>query len=190
MFPAILSKTWWRSLVKGEAGDPADKDPDELEQLEEEETLLMQEESDGSEDDSDDIDEGSDDFEDEEEVASPSMPWRGRVDNAKDFFAGEVIYRYDILGPSDQSRLKGSYRVEVKGNKGGVWTLLVGDQLEVLNRREDAEIVLSIQQREFVQLINGELNPQMAILAQKLRLTGDIKKVALFQSLLSPPNQE
>lgn len=115
-----------------------------------------------------------------------NLPVRAKVKSAKEFFSTEILYRFDILEDEDRSELKGSYRLELKGYQGGVWTVSLGDGLEVVNRREDAEIVLTMQQRDFVTLVNGQLNPQLAIFAQKMRVSGDVKKAILFQNLLCP----
>lgn len=113
-------------------------------------------------------------------------PWKTRIDSAKDFFATELLYRFDILEPAERGALSGTYRIELRGYKGGVWTLNIGDDLEVLNRREEAEVVLAMQQRDFLQLVNGQLNPQLAILSQKVKIQGDIHKITAFNALLSP----
>ncbi len=115
-----------------------------------------------------------------------NLPVRAKVKSAKEFFSTEILYRFDILEDDDRADLKGSYRLELKGYQGGVWTVNLGDALEVVNRREDAEIVLTMQQRDFVTLVNGQLNPQLAIFAQKMRVSGDVKKAILFQNLLCP----
>lgn len=173
MLPAILSKTWWRSLVKGEEAAVSAEEYSEIDEEEEVEESFEEEEED------EDL---------PEEDFRPVK--RGRVDSAKEFFSTELIYRFDILQPNVQEELRGSYRVEVKGNAGGTWTVVVDKDLQVVNERQEADVVMSLQQRDFVQLINGDLNPQMGILAQKIKLQGDVRKVASFQSLLYPIGQE
>lgn len=116
------------------------------------------------------------------------MPWRSRVDSAKEFFAAEILYRYDLLAPADKEKMKGNYRVELKGFRGGVWTITLGGDLVVVNRKEDADVVLVLQQHDFLQLVNGELNPQLAILSEKIRITGDVRRAIAFELLLVPEN--
>ncbi len=111
---------------------------------------------------------------------------RAKVTSAKEFFNSEILYRFDILEDADREDLKGAYRVELKGYQGGIWTVVVGDQLEVVNRREDAEIVLTMQQSDFIHLVNGNLNPQLALFAQKMRVQGDVKRAVHFQTVLVP----
>lgn len=218
---AILSKTWWRSLVKGD-GSPegeVNSSGEEIDQLNakadddflfadlevsatppEVETASGEESGQESQPDRGrnrsrgrrergprDRRGGGDDRREPREDAPSRLPQRARVASAKDFFTEEAIYRYDLMLPQQREELKGEYRIEVKGNKGGVWSLKIDSSLEIVNRREDADVVLSLQQKDFVQLVNGDLNPQMAILAQKMKVLGDMRSVATLQSLLVPP---
>lgn len=114
------------------------------------------------------------------------LPWRSDVPSAKDFFGTEVLYRFDIIPPELRELLAGTYRIELKGYKGGVWSMNIGKDLVVVNRREEAEVVISMQHNDFISIVNGELNPQLAILAQRARFSGDVRKVVALQSLLAP----
>ena len=226
---AILSKTWWRSLVKGDGSPdilPQDGDNDQLKASEAEDDFLFADlessynladsdveapprEESGEDSQSDRGRnltrggrrdggrrensgreagrEGSRDRREPREESPPRLPARARVASAKDFFSEEAVYRFDLMVPLQREELKGDYRIEVKGNKGGVWSLKVDSGIEIVNRREDADVVVSMQQRDFVQLVNGDLNPQMAILAQKMKVLGNLRSVATLQSLLVPP---
>ncbi len=219
---AILSKTWWRSLVKSD-GTPEDgvgaPDGDQQNQdaesdddflfadLEVSDTVVETDLEMAPGQEGEEISEGpserggrnrrnrrdrrdrrnGEDRRELREESAPRNPPRAKVTSAKDFFSEEAIYRFDLLLPPQREELKGDYRIEVKGSKGGVWSLKIDNALEIVNRREEAKVVLSIQQKDFIQLINGDLNPQMAILAQKMRVTGDMREVATLQSLLVPP---
>ena len=123
------------------------------------------------------IDEGS------EEV----LPWRSDVKSPREFFSTEILYRYDILEAAEQNALVGSYRLELKGNEGGIWSISVNDEITVENTADsDAEIVISMNRNDFMNIINGRLNPQLAILAQKIKVKGDTRRAVIFQSLLTP----
>lgn len=117
---------------------------------------------------------------------APTYPHRSKIKSAKEFFNTEILYRFDILEDHERVDLRGDYRIELRGFQGGVWTIRIGDVIEVVNRREDAEISIVMQQRDFLQLVNGTLNPQLAIFAQKMRITGDLRKAILFQLILTP----
>lgn len=115
-----------------------------------------------------------------------NKPSRSTIKSAKEFFNTEILYRFDIIQDTLRKQLAGTYRLELKGYQGGIWTVKVGDQLDVVNKREDSEITYNMQQRDFVLLVNGELNPQLAIFAGKMKITGDLKKSVSFIELLAP----
>jgi hypothetical protein len=209
---AILSKTWWRSLVKGDENSESNPEAEQREGTEGEDTSddFLFEDLEQTESLPDDVSEVLADGAEAQDEAQPGtgrpqrgrrggrergrrdddtprIPPRAKVASAKDFFTDEAIYRFDIMEVPRREELKGDYRIEVKGNKGGVWTLKVDTGLEIVNRREDAAVVVSIQQKDFIQLVNGDLNPQMAILAQKMKVSGEMRSIATLQSLLVPP---
>lgn len=121
--------------------------------------------------------------------APTELPWKARVSSAKEFFATEILYRHDILLKEERDRLAGQYRIELKGYQGGVWSLDVGDDISVVNRREEAPVVMTMQQSDFMRIVNGELNPQIALLARKIRVTGDVRKAVALQLLLAPSSE-
>ncbi|MBP9838259.1 MAG: SCP2 sterol-binding domain-containing protein, partial [Proteobacteria bacterium] len=114
---------------------------------------------------------------------------RTNIYTAKDFFNEEIHYRFDILDDDERKELEGTYRLELKGYQGGVWSVKVGENIEIVNRREDTEIVINMQHRDFLSLANGQLNPQLAIFAQKMKIVGDLKKAINFQLLISPTSR-
>ncbi len=115
-----------------------------------------------------------------------NFPWKSKIKSAKEFFNTEILYRHDILLQSERDRISGDYRIELKGYQGGIWSFSVGEDVKVVNRKLDAEVVLSMQQSDFLNIVNGELNPQIALLSRKIKVTGDIKKAIALQSLFAP----
>ena len=116
-------------------------------------------------------------------------PVSAKIKTAKEFFATEILYRFDVLERDARERVAGSYRVEIKGNKGGVWSMQVGDELNVVNRRDEADLVFVLQHRDFIALVNGDINPQLSLLAQKVRVTGDYRRAVSALSLFAPPSE-
>lgn len=111
---------------------------------------------------------------------------RAQIEKAKEFFNTEILYRFDILENKERDSIKGKYRIELKGYNGGVWSLDLGNDIVINNKREDAEIVMSLKHADFLNIVNGKLNPQLAITAQKLKITGDIRKALEFNQILLP----
>jgi hypothetical protein len=125
-----------------------------------------------------------DDYYDEDEEKSRV---REDIESAKEFFNTEVLYRYDILDDERRAELIGRYRIEIRGDKGGVWTLDVNEKtINVISQREDADLVLMLHHEDFLSIVNGKLNPQIALVSQRVKVSGDSKKASLFQNIMSP----
>ena len=117
------------------------------------------------------------------------LPWKSNIGSSKEFFNTEILYRYDILHLEEREKVNGSYLLELEGDGGGFWTVKLANDINVENSREDADISLTMSQKDFLNIVNGELNPQLAILAKKIQIKGDIKKAIAFQSLLAPTGE-
>jgi|GEM_PF-4335093 len=117
---------------------------------------------------------------------APALPWKGRVETAKEFFATELLYRHDLLEKEQKDAVAGRYRIELRGYRGGVWTMDIAQDIRVVNKREHADVVLAMPQHDFVALVNGELNPQLAILSKRVRISGDVRRALAVQSILAP----
>jgi len=124
----------------------------------------------------------------EEEEEKPKA--RDDIQSVKEFFNSEVLYRFDILDDQRRTDLIGRYRIEVRGDKGGVWTLdLSQNKIDVTPQREEADLVLMLHSDDFISIVNGELNPQIALVSQRVKVSGDSKKASLFQNIMSPLNE-
>lgn len=117
---------------------------------------------------------------------SDGIPFKTKVESPKEFFSAEVLYRFDIIPPEELTPIKGDYRIELKGTDGGVWSIKVGDTLEVNNVWQEADTVLIMQQRDFMEIVNGTLNPQLALLSKKVEVKGDTQRAIKIQDLLAP----
>lgn len=129
-----------------------------------------------------------DDYYEEEEEEKPKA--RDDIQSVKEFFNSEVLYRFDILDEQRRTDLIGRYRIEVRGDKGGVWTLdLSQNKIDVTPQREEADLVLMLHSEDFISIVNGVLNPQIALISQRVKVSGDSKKASLFQNIMSPLNE-
>ncbi len=114
------------------------------------------------------------------------LPSSNKVETVNEFFNTEFVYRYDILEDEDRDSQKGKYRFEFGGEENKVWTVSIDDDFEVKNSNEEAGIVMSVAEKDFLNLVNGEINPQLAILAGKLKIEGDLGKAINLLDLLVP----
>jgi hypothetical protein len=111
---------------------------------------------------------------------------RAPVTSAKEFFNTELLYRFDLLTNDERDALKGSYRLEIRGNDGGVWSLKLDKDVTVSPSKNDAELVLMMHFDDFISVVNGKINPQIALASRRMKISGDSKKASLFQNILAP----
>ncbi len=134
--------------------------------------------------------EGAYDFESGELIDDDphaGIPSRNMVSSAKEFFNTEILYRFDILEDAERKKLTGKYLVELVGDASEAWSVELDNDLEIVNKKiDDAEVTLKVSERDFVLLVNGDLNPQLAFLSEKVKTSGSLDKALSFQSILAP----
>lgn len=125
------------------------------------------------------------------------IPSKNNVKSVREFFNTEFLYRFDILEDHERANLKGSYKLEIQGDKKAEWFVDLNDDPTVKssqNKNEtDAdlsdikpEVTISMKERDFILIVNGELNPQLAFLSEKVKVKGSLEKALAFQVIIAP----
>ena len=86
----------------------------------------------------------------------------------QDFFAElEGRFKAELAG-----ELEASFQFELLGDDGGLWTVEVGEGAcrVIEGRAENPSLTATMSAGDFVEMINGRLNPQLAFLSGKLSL--------------------
>lgn len=162
-----------------EEDDDEDYEVEEVEPLEDDENLQPIEDTFGT---AFDLDHGRPLDEEEEDI-----PWRSsKVKTAKEFFKTELLYKYDILDDTQREPLKGSLSVELRGKDGGIWTVTFGDDLNIANVAEDSDATISMKHLDFVNLVNGDINPELAKVANKVKFLGNKELARKYYSFILP----
>lgn len=116
------------------------------------------------------------------------LPSNTRIESVKEFFKTEVVYRFDILNETEREELKGNYRFDILGDKNdtSAWMLIVDGDLSVEEGGKDADLVVEVSESDFLNLVNGKINPQLAVLANKLNFRGQIDTLFKVNNLIFP----
>ena len=125
------------------------------------------------------------------------IPSKNNVKSVREFFNTEVLYRFDILEDHERANLKGSYKLEILGDDKAEWFVELSDDPTVKSpqSKNDAEsdfasikpeVTISMKERDFILIVNGELNPQLAFLSEKVKVKGSIEKAMAFQVIIAP----
>ena len=99
-------------------------------------------------------------------------------------------YFNELSGKLNKDKVKGMnavYQWDITGDDGGKWhVVLKDDDVKVGDGvAENPNITLTLETQNFMDLVNGKLNGQMAFLTGKLKIQGDMTLAMKLQSLLS-----
>ena len=67
-----------------------------------------------------------------------------------------------------------TYKFNVTGDNGGVWRVILGADPKVEEGEGDAQCSITVADEDFVNIVSGKLNPQMAFMSGKLKVQGDM----------------
>jgi putative sterol carrier protein len=101
--------------------------------------------------------------------------------------ADSVKAFFDTLAPdaSKASGLNATFQFDITGDDGGQWFAKISDgNVEIgAGTAENPTIVLTSTAANFLDLINGKINGQMAFLTGKLKIKGDMTLAMKLESL-------
>lgn len=83
--------------------------------------------------------------------------------------------------------LAATYQFDLSGDGGGKWNISIKDeQCEVKEgQAASPNITIAMAANDYLDMINGKLNGQMAFMTGKLKLSGDMGLALRLQSLFS-----
>lgn len=103
--------------------------------------------------------------------------------------AGEVFEKHipERLKTKDLSAIKSSYQFALTGDGGGNWYVDLskpGGEVKS-GQMENPGVTVTMTAKDFVDLVNGKLNGQMAFMQGKLKIKGDMSLALKLQQILS-----
>ena len=104
--------------------------------------------------------------------------------NAKEVFEQFLPDRL-AAKPDVVSKINSSYKFVINGEGGGTWVVdLTKPGGKITAGDADAKCTITVAAADFVDLMNGKLNPQMAFMSGKLKVAGDMGLALKLGSLL------
>lgn len=91
------------------------------------------------------------------------------------------------LNKDAASGMNAVYQFDMTGEGGGKWyASIANDQCEVKEGTHPSpNITITSSAQDYLDIVNGKLNPQMAFMTGKLRIAGDMGLALKLQSLFS-----
>ena len=87
-----------------------------------------------------------------------------------------------------QSDLQGLFKLELRGDDGGVWYVRLGERLEVLEQIEEGEhpdAIVRTDRYSIEALIAGKMTVSDGLVSERLSLVGDVTKLVDIKRALT-----
>lgn len=97
------------------------------------------------------------------------------MSSAKEIFEQKIPQKLETNADKISS-INAIYEFNVTGDEGGVWSIDLsnGNKKVVAGSTGNAHCTITISDKDFSDLIAGNLNPQMAFMTGKLKVSGDM----------------
>ncbi|OGQ80956.1 MAG: sterol-binding protein [Deltaproteobacteria bacterium RIFOXYA12_FULL_58_15] len=104
------------------------------------------------------------------------------VTTAKEVFETELPNRFKAK-PDIVAKINSTYKFVLDGDAGGTWIVDLTDGGKITAGEGTAACTITMKSADFVDMINGKLNAQMAFMSGKLKVAGDMGLALKLQSL-------
>src|SRR5512141_3402879 len=108
------------------------------------------------------------------------------ADNVKEVFEKRMPER--LRGKPDVvSKINAVYQFNISGPNGGAWSVdctKPGGEVST-GQKEGAKCTVSATDADFLNIVNGKLNPQMAFMSGKIKIQGDMGLAMKLQQILT-----
>lgn len=106
--------------------------------------------------------------------------------NVKDVFERQLPARL-AAKPDVVAKINALYQFNISGPEGGSWSVdctAPGGKITA-GTASSARCTVAATDKDFLSIVNGKLNPQMAFMSGKLRIQGDMGLAMKLQQILT-----
>lgn len=103
----------------------------------------------------------------------------------KEIFEQRIADRL-IKNPDVAEKINASYQFDLTGDGGGQWVvdLTKKENFVVAGNIESPKVTITMAAKDFVDMVEGRLNGQMAFMTGKLKLKGEMSLALKLQQIL------
>jgi putative sterol carrier protein len=101
----------------------------------------------------------------------------------KELFEGQIAEK--TKNPDAQKKVNATYRFDLTGPNGGTWIVDFKEGSAGVRQADEAgQCTITMADDDFLSLLSGKLNPQMAFMSGKLKVKGDMALAMKLGSVL------
>lgn len=106
------------------------------------------------------------------------------ISSVKQFFA-EVMPEV-VSNPEKSAGMNSTYQFSISGDDGGEWNLALADGTGKVSEgtADGADCTVSCTDADWLKIVKGELNPQMAFMQGKIKIKGNMGLALKLQGFL------
>lgn len=146
------------------------------------------------EDDEEDEDDEDEDEEENQQSQKRRDSYRARrrrnFDRAQEFFTEGLTARVERITDKLRSQVDGLIQISVIDKKEHYYLDGRGGALQVLeklsDKKDSADCVINVIEKDLLKIVEGGLNPQVAMLSDKIKVEGKSALAIYFFNLLAP----
>ena len=105
------------------------------------------------------------------------------ADTPKEYFEVSIPEKLEKK-PDLAQRINSIYQFNITGDDGGTWTVDLTKSEVHEGEDAGAKCVVTVKSEDFMKIVNGQLNAQMAFMSGKLKVGGDMGLAMKLTDLL------
>jgi putative sterol carrier protein len=104
----------------------------------------------------------------------------------KEFFESKLKDRLADAAEAEKAKAEvgAVYKFVINGDGGGTWLVNLKDEVGITEGDGEASCTVTVEDADFVEIIEGRLNGQMAFMQGKLKIDGDMSLAMKLQTVL------
>jgi putative sterol carrier protein len=109
------------------------------------------------------------------------------ADSPKQYFEEKIAKKLADSKPEEREKVNAIYEFNITGDNGGVWTVEVTKDKGAVQSGSTgtAKCIVTANSPDFMNIVSGKMNPQMAFMSGKLKIKGDMGLAMKLQKVMA-----
>jgi putative sterol carrier protein len=105
----------------------------------------------------------------------------------KSYFEEKIAKKIAASSPEDREKINAIYEFNITGDNGGVWTVEITKDKGLVQAGSNgsAKCIVTSASSDFMNIVAGKMNPQMAFMSGKLKIKGDMGLAMKLQKVMA-----